>query len=54
MKCNNGKWKYGKRGKCVFDTLEHCKAAEAAIYARENEKNKKDTLSKDDKQDLDN
>jgi len=41
MKCSNGKWKYGKRGKCVFDTLEACKAAEAAIHARENKKPKK-------------
>ena len=30
-KCNNGKWKYGKHGKCVFDTLEKCRAAEVAI-----------------------
>ncbi len=37
-KCNNGKWKYGKRGNCQFDTLEACQAAEAAIHARENEK----------------
>jgi hypothetical protein len=38
IKCNNGKWKYGKRGKCQFDTLEACKQAEAAIHARENDK----------------
>ena len=37
-KCDNGKWKYGKRGNCQFDTLEACQAAEAAIRARENEK----------------
>lgn len=33
-KCNNGKWKYGKRGRCQFDTLKACRAAEAAIHAR--------------------
>lgn len=37
-KCSNGKWKYGERGRCQFDTLESCQAAEAAIHARENEK----------------
>ena len=36
IKCSNGKWKYGDRGRCQFDTLESCKAAEAAIHAREN------------------
>lgn len=39
-KCNNGKWKYGERGRCQFDTLAACRAAEAAIHAR---KPKKDT-----------
>ena len=34
MKCNNGKWKYGERGRCQFDTLAACKAAEAAIHAK--------------------
>ena len=37
-KCNNGKYKYGKRGRCQFDTLERCRAAEAAIHAREPKK----------------
>jgi len=32
MKCANGKWKYGEHGKCVFDTLEACKKAAAAIH----------------------
>ena len=36
-KCNNGKYKYGERGRCQFDTLEACRAAEAAIHARENQ-----------------
>ena len=36
IKCNNGKYKYGERGRCQFDTLEACQAAEAAIHAREN------------------
>ena len=34
MKCANGKWKYGERGRCQFDTLKACKAAEAAIHAK--------------------
>ena len=38
IKCNNGKWKYGEHGRCQFDTLAACKAAEAAIHARENPK----------------
>lgn len=35
-KCNNNKWKYGERGRCQFDTLSACQAAERAIHAREN------------------
>lgn len=30
-KCSNGKWKYGTRGECNFDTLTKCKEAEMAI-----------------------
>jgi len=37
-KCSNGKYKYGQRGNCQFDTLESCQAAERAIHARENQK----------------
>ncbi len=37
-RCNNGKYKYGQRGRCQFDTLESCKAAEAAIHARKRTK----------------
>lgn len=33
IKCTNGKWKYGKKGKCQFKTLAACKAATAAIHA---------------------
>lgn len=33
MKCNNGKWKYGRGGKCVFKTKALCEKAEAAIHA---------------------
>jgi hypothetical protein len=32
MKCSNGKWKYGENGNCVFDTLQVCRAAAAAIH----------------------
>jgi hypothetical protein len=35
-KCNNGKYKYGEKGRCQFDTLGACQAAERAIHAREN------------------
>lgn len=38
IKCSNGKWKYGAGGNCQFDTLAACRAAEAAIHARENKK----------------
>ena len=34
MKCANGKWKYGEGGRCQFDTLKACRAAEAAIHAK--------------------
>jgi hypothetical protein len=37
-KCANGKWKYGQQGRCQFDTLKACKAAEAAIHARDPKK----------------
>ena len=40
IKCNNGKWKYGQHGNCVFNTLEACKKAEAAIHAQNNPKSK--------------
>jgi len=36
FKCNNGKYKYGEHGRCQFDTLAACQAAERAIHAREN------------------
>jgi hypothetical protein len=35
MKCSNGKYKYGAKGKCVFDTLEACKRAAAAIHIQD-------------------
>jgi hypothetical protein len=43
-KCNNNKYKYGERGRCVFDTLSACQAAERAIHAQNN----KDALVADD------
>lgn len=39
-KCNNGKYKYGERGRCQFDTKAACEAAERAIHARQNEPKK--------------
>jgi len=32
IKCSNGKWKYGERGNCQFDTLKKCEDAAAAIH----------------------
>jgi len=29
--CPNGKWKYGTRGDCVFETKNKCRDAEMAI-----------------------
>lgn len=49
-KCNNGKYKYGKRGRCQFDTLERCRAAEAAIHAREDSKKQIDHCCQECKQ----
>lgn len=45
-KCANGKYKYGERGRCQFDTLEACQAAERAIHARQNEKEAIDEAAK--------
>jgi hypothetical protein len=45
-KCSNNKYKYGEKGRCVFDTLESCKAAERAVNAREN-KNFDDECTKE-------
>lgn len=35
MKCANGKYKYGERGNCVYDTLAKCNAAAAAIHIQD-------------------
>lgn len=40
IKCSNGKWKYGEKGRCQFKTLEACKKAAAAIHANEDKKAK--------------
>lgn len=40
FKCNNGKYKYGERGRCQFDTLAACEAAERAIHAQQNKPKK--------------
>ena len=39
IKCPNGKWKYGEKGKCQFKTLKACNAASAAIHADKKEEN---------------
>ena len=33
MKCSNGKWKWGERGKCVFPTKAAAEKAARAIWA---------------------
>lgn len=35
IKCSNGKYKYGERGDCMFDTLAKCKAGAIAINISE-------------------
>lgn len=40
-KCANGNYKYGKKGKCQFDTLKKCKEAEQAIHAKKKKPCKK-------------
>ena len=40
IKCSNGKWKIGQKGKCVYKTKKKCEQALAAIHS---DKNKKDT-----------
>ena len=37
IRCSNGKWKWGERGKCVFDSKEDAERAGTAIHAGENE-----------------
>ena len=39
-KCSTGKYKYGERGRCQFDTLSACEAAERAIHAQQNKPKK--------------
>lgn len=46
-KCSNGKYKYGQKGNCQFDTLSACQAAERAIHAEENSKMAKKPYDKE-------
>lgn len=46
MKCSNGKYKYGERGKCVFDTLAACKRAAAAIHVQDKSMDTTDVVDK--------
>lgn len=34
IKCKNGKWKWGEKGRPVFKTKEAAEAAGRAIYAK--------------------
>ena len=43
IKCSNGKWKFGEKGKCSFKTKEACETAGSVIHADKGDK-------KDDKQ----
>jgi len=45
MKCSNGKYKYGVNGSCVFNTLEACHAAAAAIHIQDEMVPRKDSSS---------
>lgn len=38
--CGGGKYKYGKKGRCQFSSLQKCRAAERAIHAQKNKKRK--------------
>lgn len=38
QKCNNGKWKWGEKGACIYDTKAKAEAAGRAIYASKNKK----------------
>ena len=51
IKCSNGKWKYGEKGKCLYNTLKKCKEAAAAIHTQEKTikiDNSKDIKDKND------
>lgn len=45
IKCSNGKWKYGQKGRCQFDTKKKCEDAAAAIHINKKEA---DSCSGDD------
>lgn len=49
-KCNKDKWKYGKNGDCMFDTLQKCKDAELSILIEKINK-VKNTISNINKND---
>ncbi len=41
IKCSNGKWKYGQKGRCVFKTKADAEKAGRAIKAQGNKKKSK-------------
>jgi hypothetical protein len=45
VKCSNGKWRLGS-GKCMYTTLEKCKAAERAYYASRKEETAQEEVEK--------
>ncbi len=50
LKCSNGKYKYGEHGKCVYDTLEKCHDAAAAIHIHD--KSFDDNLDDEEAEDM--
>lgn len=38
IKCNNGKWKWGEKGKCIYETKKDAEDAGIAITIQENDK----------------
>lgn len=38
LECNNGKWKWGSRGECVYDTKEEAQKAGIAILIEKTNK----------------
>jgi len=46
IKCSNGKWKYGEKGKCIYETKKKCNDAAAAIHIEEEKENEAKHKSK--------
>ena len=42
IQCPNGKWKWGAKGLCVYDSKAHAERAGKAIKAKQSERKKND------------